>query len=94
MDARIHQEVVTPTELMERILSFIYSDDINDKDVLDPCVGPGAMIKPVIEKYNPKSVTVCDIQKIHIDNFVKYCTELGYNIEKLETPNKDILDEW
>ena len=77
-EAQKHQEVVTPPGLVERIYSFLHEDDFKGKDILDPCVGPGALIEPVIEDIRTggngldiKSLTVMDIQPIHIENFVK-----------------------
>ena len=81
-EAQKHQEVVTPPELVERIYSFLDEDDFKDKDILDPCVGPGALIEPIIEDIrvggnglNANSLTVMDIQPIHIENFIKNIKE-------------------
>ena len=75
-EAQKHQEVETPPELVERIYSFLSEDDFKGKDILDPCVGPGALIEPIIEDikaggdgFNARSLTVMDIQPLHIENF-------------------------
>ncbi len=77
-DAQDNQEVVTPPELMERIYSFLSPEDFQGKDVLDPCVGPGALIEPILEDLRQggdglgvKSLTVMDIQPLHIEGFIK-----------------------
>ncbi len=98
-DAFHHQEVVTPTELVNLIYSYLKNEDFNG-EVLDPCVGPGAMSIPLIGKCN---LTVCDIQKVHINNFqeisngdiVPFIDEIKYSnslIKKAEQMEE--LDEW
>jgi len=88
-EAQKHQEVATPTELVEHIYSFLSEDDFKGKDILDPCVGPGALIKPIIEDikagdgFNAKSLTVMDIQPLHIDNFKKTINEIKANNKSL-----------
>ena len=57
-----NQEVLTPDSLVTLIYSYIDFTDI--KTVLDPCVGPGAMVKPFID--TDMDLTLCDIQEIHI----------------------------
>ncbi len=74
MDAQESQEVITPKELVDHIYSFLNKEDFEGKDILDPCVGPGALIEPIMEnreEWKPKSLTVMDIQKIHIKDFVE-----------------------
>ncbi len=69
-DAQDNQEVVTPKELVDHIYSFLDKEDFEGKDILDPCVGPGALIEPILanrEEWQPKSLTVMDIQACHID---------------------------
>ncbi len=71
-DAQDNQEVVTPKELVDHIYSFLNEEDFRGKDILDPCVGPGALIEPIMEnreKWHPTSLTVMDIQELHIKNF-------------------------
>jgi hypothetical protein len=72
-DAKKHQEVVTPPELVKRIYSFLDSEkDFYGKDILDPCVGPGALVEPLLENAHDwkwKSLTVMDIQELHIKGF-------------------------
>ncbi len=71
-EAQDAQEVVTPKELVDHIFSFLEEDDFKDKDILDPCVGPGALIEPILKnriEWQPRSLTVMDIQGLHIDNF-------------------------
>jgi len=71
-EAKKHQEVVTPIELLKEIYKHLKAEDFKDKDILDPCVGPGAMSIPFMKLMakggGPKSITVCDIQQEHIDN--------------------------
>ena len=75
--AEENQEVVTPPELVERIFSFLSPEDFEGKDVLDPCVGPGALIQPILDDLKEgdglgvKSLTVMDIQPMHVENFIK-----------------------
>ncbi len=71
-DAQDNQEVVTPKELVDHIYSFLNKEDFEGKDILDPCVGPGALIEPILanrEEWQPKSLTVMDIQEVHINDF-------------------------
>ena len=77
-DAQDNQEVVTPPGLVKRIYSFLSEDDFKGKDILDPCVGPGALIDPIIEDIRTggngldiNSLIVMDIQPMHIENFAK-----------------------
>jgi hypothetical protein len=73
-DAKKNQEVVTPPDLVDHIYSFLSEDDFKGKDILDPCVGPGALIEPILKKaydWKWRSLTVMDIQKLHIENFKK-----------------------
>ena len=66
-EAQEAQEVVTPPELVKDIYKHLGLKNFNG-DVLDPCVGPGALIKPFLTDLNFKTLTLCDIQKIHITN--------------------------
>ena len=71
-DAQDNQEVVTPKELVDHIYSFLDEEDFRGKDILDPCVGPGALIEPLMENAKElqwKSLTIMDIQELHIKNF-------------------------
>ena len=61
-DACDNQEVLTPATLVNLIYSYIDLTKINK--VLDPCVGPGAMIEPFID--TDIDLTIIDIQEIHI----------------------------
>ncbi len=77
-DAQDNQEVVTPPELVARIYSFLNEDDFKGKDILEPCVGPGALLQPILDDIEDggdglgiKSLTVMDIQPLHVDNFIK-----------------------
>ena len=70
IQAQKHQEVVTPPELVDHIYSFLSDDDFKG-DVLEPCVGPLALIEPILKDPQFKSLTVMDIQKRHIDDFKK-----------------------
>jgi len=72
-DAKKYQEVITPPELVAKIMSHLKPEDLTG-DILDPCVGPGAMIEPFLK--TASKITVMDIQKEHIDNFKK-----KYNIK-------------
>ncbi len=65
-EAYDHQEVVTPPELVELIYSYLDEEDF-DGEILDPCVGPGAMSIPLLRKKG--NLTVCDIQSLHIEDF-------------------------
>ena len=80
-EAKDNQEVHTPPELLKEIYSYLDKEDFLDKDILDPCVGPGAMSIPFIRQMaknkGPKSVTVCDIQEIHIKNMEDIKKELN-----------------
>ena len=70
--AQKHQEVVTPPELIKHIYGFLNKEDFKDKDILDPCVGPGALVHPLIEKHQELGITeltVMDIQEKHIKDF-------------------------
>ncbi len=82
-DAQDHQEVVTPPELVDHIYNFLSKEDFHGKDILDPCVGPGALIEPILKDLENggndlglKSLTVMDIQPLHIDNFKKRLLEI------------------
>ncbi len=69
-DAQDNQEVFTPKELVDHIYSFLDKEDFEGKDILDPCVGQKALIQPILdnmEEWQPKSLTVMDIQACHID---------------------------
>jgi type I restriction-modification system DNA methylase subunit len=66
--AKKHQEVVTPPELVEHIYSYLTDDDLKG-DILDPCVGPGALIQPLLENPKYTSLTVLDIQSTHINKY-------------------------
>jgi hypothetical protein len=77
--AQKHQEVVTPPELVEHIYSFLSEEDLKG-DILDPCVGPGALIDPLLENPQFESLTVMDIQKRHIDEFKQRIQNLSRNI--------------
>ncbi len=75
-DAQDHQEVVTPPELVDRIYSFLEVEDFEGKDLLEPCVGPGALLRPIIDDIAEggdalglNSLTVMDIQGMHITKF-------------------------
>ena len=70
-DAQKHQEIITPPELVEHIYSFLDLEEMKDKDILDPCVGPGALIEPILENKIPCNLTILDIQKEHIENLQK-----------------------
>jgi type I restriction-modification system DNA methylase subunit len=71
--AQKHQEVVTPPELVEHIYSFLDPEkDFKGKDILDPCVGPGALVEPLLKNAHDwkwRSLTVMDIQELHINEF-------------------------
>jgi hypothetical protein len=77
--AQKHQEVVTPPELVEHIYSFLSEEDLKG-DILDPCVGPCALIEPLLENPQFESLTVVDIQKRHIDEFKQRIQNLSRNI--------------
>ncbi len=79
-DQKEHQEIVTPAELLEELYRYINPDNLTD--ILDPCVGPGAMVKPFLEDSRVKKLTVYDIQEIHIKNFPINEKEENENIEK------------
>jgi hypothetical protein len=77
-EAQKHQEVVTPPELVEHIYSFLEEKDFKNKDILEPCVGPGALIEPIIDNmqhcdnsFGINSLTIMDIQPIHVENIIK-----------------------
>lgn len=67
-----NQEVVTPPELLRSIYKHLRPQDMHG-DILDPCVGPGAMAIPFIKF--AKTLTVCDIQEMHVENFKKIYKE-------------------
>ena len=92
-EAQKHQEVVTPPELVQRIYSFLSEEDLSG-DILDPCVGPGALVEPLIENPKFRSLTVCDIQEEHIHNFVERVEKIGFTVQEMETKQKSILDVW
>ncbi len=71
-EAEKHQEVVTPPELVQDIFNKLGPGFFKGKVVIDPCVGPGALLKPLLdesEKYLVKEIKAYDIQPTHIENF-------------------------
>jgi hypothetical protein len=92
-DALDNQEVVTPTKLVEIIHKYLTDEDF-EGDIQDSCVGPGALGLSMIDK-NYKSLTLCDIQQIHIDNLEIMFKKEGrdYTRTTLE-PKIEIVDEW
>ena len=64
-EAKKHQEVVTPACLVEYLYSLLTEEDLKG-DILDPCVGPGALIQPLLDNPRYKSLTCIDIQDVHI----------------------------
>ena len=92
-EAQKHQEVVTPPELVQRIYSFLSEEDLSG-DILDPCVGPGALIEPLLENPKFRSLTVIDIQEEHIRNFVKRVEEMGFEVQEIETNKTNKTNDW
>ncbi len=89
-DAYDNQEVVTPPELVEEMYSYLEERDFLG-DIMDPCVGPGAMSIPLLDK-NYNSLTVCDIQKMHVKEFNdKYDSVIVNHV--ISTKHED-LNEW
>ena len=87
----IHQEIETPLELVDELLSYVPEE--NFKDVLDPCVGPGNMIKSIVENKKYSSLTVYDLQKRWTEtDLVKHQGIKSYHQSWLEASN--ILSDW
>ncbi len=85
--AQEHQEVVTPPELVKDIYDKLGPDFFRGKSIMDPCVGPGALLKPLFddwEKYDVASIEAYDIQPQHIENFTKRVIKFKYddNVEE------------
>ncbi len=77
-EAQEYQEIVTPPELVDYLWSLIDKEDLKGANILDPCVGPGALIEPILEDFREggdgfgiNSLTVMDIQPTHIESFKK-----------------------
>ncbi len=73
-EAQDNQEVVTPPGLVEHIYKkcLEIDPDMFKGKVLDPAVGPGALVHPLIEKHQELGITeltVMDIQEKHIKDF-------------------------
>ena len=60
-----HQEIVTPSWLVDELLEHIEVK----KNVLDPCVGPGIFVDRLLETSTPETITVMDIQETHTERF-------------------------
>ncbi len=90
-EALDNQEVVTPPELVDFIFSHLKEEDFTG-DILDPCVGPGALVIPLLGK-NYKSLTVCDIQREHL---VDFSQRFSWFSEKdiIDSKRFEELDEW
>jgi len=65
-EAQDNQEVVTPPELVEKIYGYLSEDELKG-DILDPCVGPGALVEPLLANPIFKTLTMLDIQECHIE---------------------------
>ena len=87
-DAVDNQEVTTPKFLVDRIYSFLSPKDLSG-DILDPCVGPGALVTPLLENPVFASITLCDIQEIHIEAILE-----KYPNAENDTPKIIEIDEW
>ena len=89
LDAQQHQEVVTPPELVEEIYKQLDPKDF--KNVLDPCVGPGALSMPMLVGDVPfETLTLLDIQERHIRKLQEEHPE--YQPSKIKP--LDNLDAW
>ncbi len=93
-EALDNQEVVTPRELVDYILSHLSDEDF-DGDIMDPCIGPGALSLPILSK-NFRSFTVCDIQDEHLEDFSELLDKKGIEHHKeYITKGKAVeIDEW
>ena len=77
-DEKPFQDIFTPRIMVEEMLSYCnikYGDT-----VLDPCVGSGNLIIPILEKYNVQ-VTAVEIQQEHIDTLVERLKDYDVEIE-------------
>ncbi len=90
-EARDNQEVVTPPDLVGLIYSYLEPEDF-EGDILDPCVGPGAMSLPIIKENKYKSFTMSDIQSEHIENLNKLLPDA--KVEKVEKVKIQTMIEW
>jgi len=63
-EALKHQEIETPLRLVDELMEYI--DPKNFDKVLDPCVGPGNMVKRIIEEELANVLTLSDIQEKHV----------------------------
>ncbi len=77
-----YQEVVTPPELVAYIYEQLGADFFKGKVVIDPCVGPGALLKPLLnepDKYMVKEIKAFDIQPLHIEKFAEDIIRFKYD---------------
>ena len=104
-EAEANQEVVTPPELVERIYSHLPEDLlIGDIGIItDCCVGPGALVLPIIEMMESKKISgtlvMTDIQQKHTEDMESYLLSIGVPKEKIENSSIDEdkpleIDEW
>ncbi len=92
-EAEKYQEVVTPPELVQDIYDKLGPDFFKGKTVIDPCVGPGALLKPLLDdpaKYQAAEIKAYDIQPIHIEKFASDIILHKYNDNLEERINQAI----
>ena len=75
---RPFQDIFTPRVMVDEMMVYC---NIQDGDtVLDPCVGSGNLIIPILEKYNVQ-VTAVEIQQQHIYTLVERLKDMDVEVE-------------
>jgi len=86
------QDFFTPTDVAQAMADAIMPGLIakhqatgNPVDVLEPSVGSGNLIWPLLKSGVPMRITCLDIQQWCLDYVEKTAVELGYSVDKTET---------
>ncbi len=93
-EAEKHQEVVTPPELVKDLYDKLGPDFFKGKTVIDPCVGPGALLAPLLnnpDKYQIDGIKAYDIQPLHIENFAARIIKFKYDDDIEERINQAVV---
>ena len=83
-----HQDFFTTSEISNNffdkykdLLIEAYNEKQKPLKVLEPAVGSGNLIWPILKMEIPIEVTVLDIQKEYLEHVYKKAKSLGYSIE-------------